>query len=153
MAVGKLKLGSRQTLTTTALNSLASATYVSAGTITFAAASLVPLSSKLEVEVTPGTVSGNRQLVVFARASADGTNFTTGPTSGTTATDEPNLIQIGVVPCNTNATLQRGQFDLAAAFGGSLPHSAQIIIKNETGAALAASGNAVYFTHLDGDIT
>lgn len=153
MAVGKLKLGTRTALTTTALNSLASGTYVSAGTITFAATSLVPLSSKLEVEVTPGTVASNKQVLVFARASADGTNFSTGPTSGSTATDEPNLIFVGAVPCNTNATLQRGQFDLAAAFGGSLPHSAQIIVKNETGVALAASGHAVYFTHLDGDIT
>lgn len=153
MAVAKLKLGSRQTLTTTALNSLGSNTYVSAGTITFAASTLVPLSSKLEVEVTPGTVSGNQQVLVFARASMDGTNFSTGPTSGATATDEPNLIFVGAVPCRTNSALQRGQFDLAAAFGGSLPHSAQIIVKNETGAALAASGHAVYFTHLDGDIT
>ena len=153
MAVGKLKLGNRTALTTTALNSLANSTYVSAGTITFAATSLVPLSSKLEVEVTPGTVSGNKQVLVFARASADGTNFSTGPTSGTTTTDEPNLIFVGAVPCNTSSTLQRAQFDLAAAFGGSLPHSAQIVVKNDSGAALAASGHAVYHTSLDGDIT
>ena len=153
MAVAKLKLGTRTTLTTTALNSLASATYVNAGTITWNASSLVPVTSKLEVEVTPGTVASNKQVLVFARASMDGTNFTTGPTSGTTTTDEANLIFIGAVPCNTNSTLQRGQFDLAAAFGGALPHSAQIVIKNETGAALAASGHAVYHTSVDGDVT
>lgn len=152
MAVAKLKLGTRTALTTTALNSLASAAYVNAGTITFAASALVPLTTKLEVEVTPGTVSGNRQVAVFARVSMDGTNFSTGPTSGTTTTDEPNLIPVGVVPVNTNSTLQRGQFDLAQAFGGSLPHSAQIIIKNESGAALAASGHGVYYTNIDGDI-
>lgn len=153
MAVGKLKVGSRNTLTTTALNSLASATYVSAGTITWLASTLVNLTSKLEVEVTPGTVSGNKQVLVFARVSMDGTNFSTGPVSGSSATDEPNLMFIGVIPCNTNATLQRGMFDLAAAFGGALPAAAQIIIKNETGAALAASGHAVYHTSVDGDIT
>lgn len=153
MAVAKLTVGTRTTLTTSALNSLASATYVSAGTITFSSSSKVPLTTKLEVEVTPGTVSSNKQVLVFARISMDGTNFTTGPTSGTNNIDEPNLVFVGVVPCNTNSALQRGQFDLAQAFGGALPHSAQIIVKNETGASLAASGHAVYFTHMDGDIT
>ena len=153
MAVAKLKLGSRTALTTSALDSLASGTYVSAGTITFASASLVPVTCKLEVEVTPGTTSSNKQLLVFARASMNGSDFKTGPVSGTTTTDEPNLIYVGSVPLNTNSTLQRGQFDLAAAFGGALPHSAQIIVKNESGAALAASGHAVYYTNMDGDVT
>jgi hypothetical protein len=153
MAVAKLVYGSRTALTTTALNSLASATYVSAGTITFLASAKVPLTSKLEVNVTPGTVSSNKQVLVFARASVDNTDFTTGPTSGTTTTDEPNLIFVGAIPCNTNSTLQRGQFDLAQVFGGALPPYVQIVVKNETGAALAASGHAVYYTNADGDIT
>jgi hypothetical protein len=152
MSTAKMALGSRQTLTTSALNSLASATYVVAGTITWNSASKVPLSSKLEVEVTPGTVASNKQVVVFAKASMDGSNFTSGPESSNSATDEPNLIFVGVVPCNTNATLQRGQFDMASVFGGTLPHSCKIIIKNETGVALAASGHAVYFTDIVGDV-
>ena len=153
MAIIKSKIGSRTALTTSALNSLANNTYVSAGTITFIASTLVSLTSKIEVEVTPGTVSaGNGGVIVFARISMDGTNFTTGPVSGTTATDEPNLVYVGTVPCNTNATLQRGNFDLASACGGTLPYAAQIIVKNSTGAALAASGHAVYYTSVDGDV-
>jgi len=154
MATVKSKVGSRTTLTTSALNSLANSTYVSAGTITLIASTLVPLTSKIEVEVTPGTVTaGNGGVVVFARISMDGTNFTTGPVSGTSATDEPNLIYVGTVPCNTNATLQRGNFDLASACGGTLPYAAQIIVRNTTGASLAASGHAVYYTNVDGDVT
>lgn len=155
MAVGKLKAGTRTALSNAAgLNSLASATYVNLGTITFGSASLISLNCKLEVEVTaPGTVSSNQQLLLFARASMDGTNFTSGPTSGTTATDEPNLIFIGALPLRTVSALQRGQFDLAAAFGGSLPLAAQIIAKNEVGAALPASGHNAFATLLDGDIT
>lgn len=126
-----------------ALNSLASATYVVLGTITHATND--PLDSKVEVYVTPGTVSGNKQLVLFAQASLDGTNFETGPTSGTTATDEPNLRCIGVLPLNTNSTQQRGIFDLSAAYpSGSLPYATKIIAKNDSGAALAGSGNDVY---------
>jgi hypothetical protein len=112
------------------------------------------LTSKIEVEVTPGTVTaGNAGVIVFARISMDGTNFTTGPVSGTTSTDEPNLIYVGTVPCNTSSTLQRGNFDLALACGGTLPYAAQIIVRNTTGANLASSGHAVYYTNVDGDVT
>ena len=152
MATAKLIYRTRTTLTTTALNSLAAGTYVSAGTITFISSNKVPLTSKLEVNVTPGTVSSNKQVLVFARASVNNTDYTTGPVSGTSTTDEPNLIFVGTIPCNSNSTLQRGQFDLAQVFGGVLPPYVQIVVKNETGAALASSGHAVYYTEVDGDI-
>jgi len=151
MASVKSIVGARTSLTTTALDSLASATYVAAGTLTFATGD--PLDCFIEVAVTPGTVSSNKQVVVFAQQSLDGTNFESGPVSGTTTTDEPNLTFIGVVPCNTNSAAQTRVFSLAGAFGGVLPHSAKIIVKNETGAALASSGNSVYYAEVTGDVT
>jgi len=151
MTIAKYLLGTRTALTTSAINSLASATYVSAGDITIASATKTPLDMFIEVEVTPGTVSSNKQVVVFLKESIDGTNFTTGPESGTTTTDEPNLVFLGVIPCNTNSTLQRGVFSVAPVCGGILPHTVRVIVKNETGAALAASGHAVYYQTVDGD--
>ena len=123
------------------LGTLASATYLNAGTLTFNTNK--PLDVEIEVSATPGTVSGNKQLVVFAQKSLDGTNFETGPTSGTTTTDEPNLSYVGVLPLNTNSTLQRKVFSLRAVFGGVLPYAAKIIVKNDSGAALA-SGSVEY---------
>lgn len=123
------------------LGTLASATYLNVGTLTFATNDNI--ECLLEVSATPGTVSGNKQLVVFAQKSLDGTNFETGPTSGTTTTDEPNLTFIGTVPLNTNSTIQRKVLALSGAFGGVLPHSAKIIVKNDSGAALA-SGSVEY---------
>ena len=122
------------------LGTLANGTYVNAGTITFDTNKNGEVL--LEVSATPGTVSGNKQLVVFAQKSLDGTNFETGPTSGTTTTDEPDLTFIGVVPLLTNSTLQRKTFSLAQAFG-TLPFAAKIICKNDSGAALA-SGSVEY---------
>lgn len=122
------------------LGTLANGTYINAGTITFDTNN--PIEGLLEVSATPGTVSGNKQLVVFAQKSLDGTNFETGPTSGTTTTDEPDLTFIGVVPLLTNSTLQRKTFSLAQAFG-TLPFAAKIICKNDSGAALA-SGSVEY---------
>lgn len=149
-------LGSRTSLTTSALNSLASATYVNAGTLTHNTNK--PLDCLVEVTVTPGTVSSNKQVVVFAQLSLDGTNFETGPVSGTTTTDEPDLTFVGVVPCNTNSTAQTQVFSLLAAYqragkgAAGLPYASKIIVKNETGAALAASGHSVYYAEITGSV-
>lgn len=140
--------GARTALTTTALNSLASATYVAAGAIDLSTPD--PLDVVVEVEATPGTVSGNKQLVVFAKASFDGTDFSTGPESGSTATDEPDLYLLGVLPLNTNSTLQRKSFSVFGALG-FIPAHLKIVVKNESGAALAASGHKVSYALLTGN--
>ena len=138
MATVTQTLGTRTNLGS--LGTLANVTYINAGTITFDTNN--PIECLLEVSATPGTVSGNKQLVVFAQRSLDGTNFETGPSSGTTTTDEPNLTFIGVLPLATNSTLQRKTFNLAQAFG-TLPYACKIICKNDSGAALA-SGSVEY---------
>lgn len=148
MATITAVVGSRTTLTTSALNSLASATYVSAGTIDLT--STDPIDLIVQVEATPGTVSGNKQLVVFAKVSLNGTDYTTGPETGTTATDEPDLYLLGVLPLNTNSTLQRKAFSVMSALGFVPPHI-EIVAKNDSGAALAASGHAVYYATIVGN--
>lgn len=135
----------------TAHNSLANGTYVSVGTLTHNTNK--PLDVLLEVTAVSGTVAGNKQLVVFAQASLDGTNFETGPTSGTTTTDEPNLHFVGVVPLNSNSTAQTRIFSLAAAYGGALPYASKIILKNDSGAALATSAsNVVNYSEVTGSV-
>lgn len=137
-----------------ALNSLASATYVVIGTITHQSGGKVPLDCVVELAVTPGTVAGNKQAILFAQASLDGTNFGTGPTSGTTTTDEQNLVRIGALPLNTNATLQRFTFSLAASMPGQiLPYASKLIVKNDSGVAFAGSGNDCYTVDNTGDLT
>lgn len=148
MATISAIVGTRTSLTTTALNSLAAATYVSAGTIDLTAAD--PLDLLVEVTATPGTVSGNKQLVVFAKVSLDGTNWTTGPETGTTATDEPNLKFLGTVPLNTNSTAQTNTLSVMSALGFVPPHL-EIVVKNDSGVALAASGHSVYYATVVGN--
>lgn len=145
MTTTTLVPGTRTALTTTALNSLASATYVSAGTIDMS--TIDPVDYLIEVTVTPGTVAAPKQVVVFAKVSTDtvSSGFTSGPESGTTTTDEPNLIPLGAVACNSNNTPQTSIFSIFSALG-FVPPFCKIIIKNETGAQLAASGHSVYVT-------
>ena len=142
-------VGTKTALTTAALNSLANSTYVSAGTIDLTAAD--PLDVLVEVAATPGTVSGNKQVVVFAKVSLDGSTWTTGPETGSTATDEPNLRFLGTVPCNTNATQQINTLSVVSALGFIPPHL-EIVVKNDTGAALAASGHSVHYAVVTGNV-
>lgn len=153
MTTTTIAIGSRTAISgaSTAMNSLANATYAVVGTVQFESSGKVPLDAKLEVSVTPGTTSGIPQVDIFAQESLDGTNFGTGPTSGTTNTDLPNLTWLMSIPCNTNATLQRSFCTLATILGGQLPHSLRIIARNATGAALAASGHNAFIQTGSGD--
>lgn len=150
MATVKQVVGSRTSLTTSALNSLASATFVSCGTITHNTNQ--PLDVLVEVTATPGTVSGNKQLLVYAKASLDGSNQTTGPETGTAVTDEPNLYFVGALPLNTSSTTQTKVFSLAAAYGGLLPYASEIVLRNDSGAALNASGGSVYYSEISATV-
>lgn len=148
----KTALGARTSLSaSSALNSLTSSCFAVIGTLTFSTGGLAPLTNKLEIFIAPGTVAGNKQAVVYAQQSLDGTNFETGPTSGSATTDAPNLTFIGPVPCNTAGGNQRRIFDLGAAFGGALPFAAKIIIYNDTGVALSASGHEAWYIEITGN--
>lgn len=139
--------GTRTALTTAALDALTAGAYVSAGVVNVSATD--PLDVVVEVAATPGTVAGNKQLLVFARVSFDGSTFSTGPTSGSVTTDEANLRFLGALPLASNATLQRGAFSVMSALG-FVPPWLDVVVKNDSGAALAASGHAVHFTAYTG---
>ena len=72
------------------------------------------------------------------QVSLDGSNYSTGPTSGTTTTDEPDLYFVGVVPCNNNSTAQKKSFSLLKSEFGACPRYFKPVVKNESGAALSA---------------
>lgn len=148
MAVISAPAGTRTQLTITALDNLASANYVSAGNIDVSVAD--PLDVVIEVAATVGVVAGNKQLLVFVKTSFDNTTFSTGPESGASAVDEPNLRFIGSLPANTASVLHRGAFSVMSALG-YVPPFFRVIVKNDTGVALAATGHAVHFTSYTGN--
>jgi hypothetical protein len=123
--------------TSTSLSALASANYVTS-TNPVDLGSTTPLDCLLELSVTPGTVSGNKQAVVFMQVSLDGSNYSSGPTSGTTTTDEPDLYFVGVLPLITNSGAQKKSFSLVKSEFGACPRYFKPVIKNDSGAAFAA---------------
>lgn len=136
MAAIKQIVGARTSLTVTGLGTLASGTYVVSNT--YVAAGADPLDVIIEVEVaTTNTPASSKQIAVFVKESLDGTNFRSGPESGTTTTDEQNLLRLGTIPMNSVTTTQRGTFSVAQALG-YCPHSLKVVLKNEVGVALTS---------------
>jgi hypothetical protein len=134
MAIIKQIVGSRTSLTSSSLGTLASATYCVSDAYT--ANTNQPLDVIVEATVaTTNTPSGNKQVVLFVKESLDGTNYRTGPESGTTTTEEPNLRYLGVVPLPLASTTERGTFSIAAALG-YVPYSFKIVAKNDLGVAM-----------------
>ena len=125
------------TLTVSGLSSLASATYVEGPTINHATND--PLDVQVMVScTTTNTPTGNKQVVVFAKASIDGTTFGSGPTGSTSTTNEADMHYVGSVPMN-DSDPHRKMFSLAAAYGGVLPAASKLVFKNDCGVALTAA--------------
>ena len=126
----------RTSVTVTGLSTLANVTYVAGSAVTHNTNK--PFDYVYEVNVaTTGTVAGNKQVKVFIQASLDGTNFTSGPTSGTTTTDEPDLIFMGTIPMGTSTNTHSEQFSVRQRLG-YIPHSSKIVIFNDCNVALTS---------------
>jgi len=146
MATIKSVQGTRTSLLT--LSTLASATYITSSA--YNCTTTGPLDVVIECEVTPGNaVAGNKQIVVFVKASLDGTNFQSGPESGTTTTDEPDLSFVGSVPVNTNSGAQRKMFSIGQALG-FIPQQFKIVVKNDSGQAIASG--TIYTAEISGTV-
>lgn len=125
--------------TTTALsgnaNSLASGSYASLGVIDFTTAPPHECFVEVSLQASAAT-SGNKQVVLFIRDSIDGTNFSVAPS----ATDEANTRFLGTVSLPDTTARRSIAFPVSPLFGGALPQKVEIYAKNDSGVALAASG-------------
>ena len=137
-------VGTRTSLTVTGYGTLASATYVASSAYNLDTNK--PPDLVIEVEAaTTNSPAGNKQVFAFVQVSMDGTNYTSGPTSSTTTTDEPDLIPLGPVPVNTGTTTHRQVFSLLRALG-FMPKGVKVVLKNDLGVALTSG--AVYTTEI-----
>ena len=144
MSTQTLAQGARSSSILT-LGTLATNTYIASSAIDLGAA--IPVDVTIEVECNAnGTPSGNKQLLVFAKLSLDNTNWSTGPESGTTATEEADLHYIGSLPCN-DTNDHRKQFSLS-----NLPTARyiKIVCRNDLGVALTSG--EVYRADITGTI-
>lgn len=101
-----------------------------------------------------GAPSADGTIAIYAYGSYDGTEYTAGltgsdgtvtwGTTGSTGLDGANnLPLLGVISVDAtddNDDARWGPFSVAQAFGGVLPTKWGIVIKNNTGASLHATG-------------
>lgn len=137
MAQIKQVVGTRTALTVTGLSTLANTTYVVSSA--YNCTTNQPLDAIVEIAVatTNTPLAYNKQVLAFVIESLDNTNYRSGPTSGTTTTDEPNLKFLGAVPVNSTSTTEMATFSIVQALG-YVPAYFKVVIKNETGLTLTS---------------
>lgn len=130
------------TITLTSLASSATAgresTAVDNGTTLYLDA-LVQVKTKLAA----GTPANDKAIYVYAYGSVDGTTFpdtVTGVNAAITLNDPTQLRLIGVINATTSAQVCLSEpMSVAQAFGGILPETWGIVVRNYSGVALSST--------------
>jgi hypothetical protein len=115
------------------MGTLASATYIGSSAIDLG--SNIPSDITVELEVTPSsTPSGNKRLILFAQLSLNNTDYSTGPSTGTTTTDEVDLHWVGSSTIFSTGTHRRffRLMDLP------ITRYIKLVAKNDLGVALTS---------------
>lgn len=109
-----------------------------------------PVDVVIEVEAaTTNTPAGNMCVQVFLKETLDGTNYRSGPETGTTTTDEKDLLYLGPLRLNSQTNVHRASFNIVQ-FLGYVPYGFKVVVKNDLGVALT-SGN-LFTTEIAGVI-
>jgi hypothetical protein len=133
---------SNQALTITLASLAASATVGRASTAVDNSTNLY-LDALVTAILESGTVSGNKQALLYGYASNDGgasySEGATGTDAAFTRNDPTNLKLVGVIEMPANATVYRATFSLARAFDGTMPERWGVALFNDSGVALSST--------------
>lgn len=153
----KLAYQAAQTLTVTALHSLASSATAGWQSDVVDNTSNLFLDALVQIVLDfANTAAANSKCAYVYAYSALETTYT-NPCTGTEGTltlpdvtaNPLSLRLIGIIPyVTTDEVVESTLFSVAAAFGGRLPPKWGIAIINHSGAALAGSGNTVKYRGL-----
>jgi len=143
---------SSSTAVTITLNSL------SASSTAGRQASVIDNSSNLYVDalvtaiISTGTVSSPVSVNVYVSGSEDGTNYDQDSAvmgasdAAYTIDSQTNLKQGAVINTSTSSKIYIKTFSVAQLFGGVMPRKWTVVVVNNSGGALAASGNSMSYT-------
>lgn len=135
MADRKIAYGTATSLTIS-LNSLGSGSQV-VSTIVDNTSNLY-LDALVEVLLDPGTAAAPNRVDLYASDSLDGTNESD-------ETNVDNYAYVGSIYVPDTNVIRSRAFSIAQAFGGILPPKWSLIVVNNSGAALAGSGNSAQY--------
>lgn len=138
MANIKLVYEATQSLTVTGFNSLASAGIATSNEIDNTVN--LYLDYLVEIVVADIVEAGNKQIVILAASSIDGTNY-----SFINANNLQIMSTVGIAPLNDVGPWRSRSFSVAQAFGGVVPPKFKLVMFNDAGIVLAASGNSAQY--------
>lgn len=156
-----LNYGTSTSLACTSFNNLASSTTTGfascAAATTSTTNNIVEAQVRVKVSVGAITPSASTFVALYVVGSEDGTAwpgadsttevFTAADEANTLSATSNNLKFLGTIQCHTASKIYTSEpLSIAAAFGGFLPRKWKVVIQNQTGIALAATNNAVYYT-------
>lgn len=152
-----LQFGTATSMTITAGSLASGANRSSAAVTTGTTNNVVDYLIEVSVQTTSSAPSGNKQVVVYAYWSVDGTNYigANGTIDNVDGTDKAlasipnasNLRQIGTVQLSQGAvaTTIRGSFSLCSGLGFPAPPPKWgVVLLNDAGIALGAAVTAQY---------
>jgi len=151
MAILNEKLSTSTAITIT-LNSL------SASSTAGRQASVIDNSSNLYVDalvtaiISTGTVSSPVSVNVYVSGSEDGTNYdqdsaVMGASDAAYTIDAATNLRLAAnINTSTSSKVYNKTFSVAQLFGGVMPRKWTVVVVNNSGGALAASGNSMSYT-------
>jgi len=153
MADIKAKYGtSNQTITIT-LNSLADAAARASTAVDNSSNCFLDAFVQVKVNNTEGAPTGDANLLVYAYGTADGGTTYSGAATGTDAAYGAvagqmveNCPLLGIIHADADdEVFESHAMSVARAFGGVLPDHWGIIVVNQLGVALPASGHSAFY--------
>lgn len=115
---------------------------------------VVDVQFKLKIVLAAGSPAGNKQCVVYAYGSADGTEYGNVSGGGVDNVDGTSkllsgignpsiLIPVAYIPCLTASSVITTQpISIAGAFPYGIPPKVGIVLHNDLGVALGSGGDA-----------
>ncbi len=124
---------------TITLNSLGSGSYVTGNEVDNT--TNLYLDYLVEFVIADVAEAGNKQVVIFAISSLDGTNYSDAPSA---TKPQNNAAIVGAISLDGTGPYRSKAMSVAAAFGNVLPPKFELVAYNDAGVALAGSGNSAY---------
>jgi len=149
----KQKFGTANQAITITLNSLADDGARESSAVDNSSNLFLDVLVQLKI-LTSGTApAGDKNLLVYAYGSSDGGATYSGAATGSDAAyggvagqSKENMKLLGVISVDAaNETFESDVFSIAAAFGGVVPDHWGIMVVNQYGGALAASGCSAFY--------